>query len=57
MTARNGLSLLFLIASIVCFAIALLIAVGTVHGGNEPAWIAGGLLTFAIAHLGPAWPE
>lgn len=46
-------NLIALIIAIVCFLIALLLATGTfgISGGNEPAWIAGGLLAFAAAHL------
>lgn len=44
-------SLLFLVVSIVCFVIGLILAVGWIHGGNEQAWLFGGLLAFAAAHL------
>lgn len=44
-------SLLFLVIAIVCFAIALLLDIAVIHGGNESAWIAGGLLSFAVSHL------
>lgn len=44
------LALAFLIAAIVCFAIATLLAVGAFAGPVTP-WIAGGLLAFALAHL------
>lgn len=44
-------SLLFLVAAIICFAILLLLAVNVISGGNEEAWLAGGLLAFALSHL------
>lgn len=44
-------TLLLIIVAVVCFLVALLIAAGTVGSGNEPAWVAGGLLAFAAAHL------
>jgi hypothetical protein len=44
-------SLLLLVVSIVCFAIGLIIAVGWINGGNLNAWLFGGLLAFAAAHL------
>jgi len=43
--------LLFLIAALVCFAILLLLALNVISGGNETAWLAGGLLTFAASFL------
>lgn len=46
-------NLILLIIAIVCFLIALILATSLfgISGGNEPAWIAGGLLAFACAHL------
>lgn len=44
------LRLILLIAACLCFAIALLVAVGAI-GSNEAAWIAGGLLAWALAAL------
>ncbi len=45
-------NLLFLIVAILCFLIALLLSGGwLIHGGNYPAWLAGGLLAFALSHL------
>lgn len=44
-------SLLFLVVSIVCFVIGLILAIGWIHGGNDQAWLFGGLLAFAAAHL------
>ena len=46
-------SLLFLVVSIVCFVVGLILAVGWIHGGNQDAWLFGGLLAFAAAHLFP----
>lgn len=43
----------FLIAAVVCFAVALLLAVGAFSGGNEVAWQDGGLLSLALAFLAP----
>ncbi len=43
--------LILLIAAIVCFLVALLLALGVFSGGNEPAWTAGGLLAFAASFL------
>lgn len=44
-------SLFFLVAAAVCFAIALLGAVGVLHGVAEQAWVDGGLLSFVLAHF------
>ena len=41
-------SKLFILASVVCFAIALLVAVAGVHS-NEQAWLDGGLLSLALS--------
>jgi len=45
------MNLVALIIAVVCFAIALLLALGVVSGGNDSAWIAGGLLAFAVSFL------
>lgn len=42
--------LLFVIAA-VCFVIATIIALSVINGGNFNAWVAGGLVAFALAHL------
>jgi hypothetical protein len=42
-----NLGRLFSIAAVFCFAVAVLIAVG-VFTSNENAWLAGGLLAFAL---------
>ena len=44
-------SLLFLVAAVVCFVIALLLPLSVISGGNEDAWVVGGLLAFTLAHL------
>lgn len=44
-------SLFFLIAAVVCFAIALLLALSVFSGGNEQAWVDGGLLAFALSFI------
>jgi len=46
-------SLLLLVASILCFAIGLLLVINVISGGNQDAWLFGGLLAFAAAHLFP----
>lgn len=51
MTVTVTRSLLFLVAAIVCFVIALLLVLDVVTGGNQDAWLVGGLLAFALAHL------
>lgn len=39
-----------LLAAVVCFAVATLIALNDlIHGGNYPAWVAGGLVALAAA--------
>jgi len=55
------LPLFFLLAALVCFVVALLIAV-SVFGGPFDAWLAGGFVSFTCAFLfaphpvGPAVP-
>lgn len=44
-------SLFFLIAAIVCFVVALLISLAVISGTPVAAWVIGGLLAFALAHL------
>ena len=44
-------SLFFIVASVLCFAIALLLTLNVFSGGNIQAWTEGGLLSFALAHL------
>lgn len=51
MLAQPTRSLLLLIAAILCFAIGLLLAVNVIHGSHQDAWLFGGLLSFAAAHL------
>lgn len=46
--------LLLLLASVFCFLIALLIAVGT-FAGDGAAWLAGGLFAFVLEHALSAW--
>jgi hypothetical protein len=48
---RITAQVLFTAVAVVCFFIALLIALTVVHGGNFDAWLAGGLAAFATAHL------
>jgi hypothetical protein len=45
--------LFFMIAAIVCFVVALLIAVNAFSGGNETAWEVGGLLALALGFTIP----
>jgi len=44
-------SLILLVVAIVCFAVGFILAVGWLNGGNQDAWLFGGLLAFAAAHL------
>lgn len=44
-------SLVFLILAIVCFAVALLLAVDVFAGSDSEAWEAGGLLSLALSFL------
>lgn len=47
---------LFLLAAVVCFAVALLLALGVFHGPQD-AWALGGLLALALSLLpGGKWP-
>jgi hypothetical protein len=48
---RQHLSL-FVIAAILCFLVALLIATGVVDSTRESAWLAGGLLSLSLGVLG-----
>ena len=43
--------LVFLLAAIVCFAVALLLALNAFSGPSQDDWLIGGLLAFALAHL------
>lgn len=43
-------SLLFLLAAVVCFAVALLVAVSAITS-NYDAWLAGGLLSYVLSCL------
>lgn len=52
----KGLTLLFLVGAILCFAVALLLALSVFSGGNEPAWLAGGFLSLALSFLSPHIP-
>lgn len=44
---------IFLVASAICFVVALLLALSVLSGGNEQAWVDGGLLSFVLAFLVP----
>jgi len=44
-------SFLFLVAAAGCFVVAVLIAIDAFDGGNFDAWLAGGLLSFTLAHI------
>lgn len=44
-------SLVLLVISIVCFAVGLILALNWASGGNQDAWLFGGLLAFAAVHL------
>lgn len=43
----------FLVAAVVCFTIALLLATAVVHGSSMIAWELGGLLSLALSFLVP----
>lgn len=45
------ISLLLLIAAVVCFAVAVLVAVTTAALGSFDGWLAGGLLAWALSAL------
>ncbi len=49
MTVNRSLALL--VIAIVCFAVLLILALGWVTGGNQEAWLAGGLLAAAASRL------
>ncbi len=44
-------SLLFIIAAVVCFVIALLLSLSVFSGGNTQAWELGGLLALALSFI------
>lgn len=44
-------SVLFVVVSLVCFLIALLLSVDIISGSNTAAWGYAGLASFAAAHL------
>ena len=44
-------SLLFLVAAIVCFVIALLLTLSVFSGGNVQAWELGGLLALTLSFV------
>jgi len=44
-------SLLFVVAAIFCFGVALLLALGVFHGSAEHAWEVGGFLSLALSRL------
>lgn len=44
-------SLVFLVAALLCFLVALLLATDILSGGNYAAWVSGGLASFVAAHF------
>lgn len=44
-------SLVFIVAAVVCFVVALLLALSVFSGGNEQAWEIGGFLALALSFL------
>jgi hypothetical protein len=44
-------TLFFLIAAIVCFVVALLLALAVFSGGNQQAWEIGGFLALALSFV------
>jgi len=51
MNVAANRSLLFLVAAAACFVVALLIAIDAITSSNFDAWLAGGLLSFTLAHI------
>lgn len=51
-----NLPLVLLLAAVVCFTVALLIALAVFTGGNFDAWLTGGLLAWAVSVLVGAAP-
>jgi len=45
--------LLLLVAAVVCFIVALLLATGVFSGSSEDAWAFGGALSFVASFLVP----
>lgn len=45
--------LILLVASVVCFVVALLLALGAFSGGDTLAWAFGGALAFVLSFLVP----
>lgn len=45
------LNRILLVVAVVCFAVALLLTLGTFDGGNPSAWGYGGLLALAASFL------
>ena len=43
--------LLFLIAAVVCFVVALLLSLSVFTGGNEDAWTIGGFLALTLSFI------
>ena len=44
-------SLFFVVAAVVCFVVALLLALAVFSGGNQQAWVDGGLLSLALSFI------
>ncbi len=51
MTMTLNRHILFIVAAVVCFLIALLLGLNVFSGGNEQAWVDGGLLSLAASFL------
>ncbi len=44
-------SLFFIVAAAVCFVVALLLALSVFSGGNQQAWLDGGLLALVLSFI------
>ena len=45
------LRFILLLGAVVCFVVALLMALDTITGGNEEAWKVGGFLALALSFI------
>lgn len=53
MTLNIRPALIFLIASLVCFVVALLLALNVFHGSNQTAWVDGGAVALVLSFIFP----
>ncbi len=52
-TRSLSLGFVLLLVAALCLGIALLIATGIVHGGNQETWEVGGLFAYVLSVLLP----